>query len=96
MEAKDPSSGASYYYNESTGNSQWERPAEISSTTQSPSALPLLEDWIEALDETTGMLCALCIFLPLLLCFFINVMREKKEWGDGEMRRIVVSSWGNT
>ncbi|KAJ7976527.1 Polyglutamine-binding protein 1 [Quillaja saponaria] len=54
VEAKDPASGASYYYNESTGKSQWDRPREASSNTQTPALLPLSEDWVEALDETTG------------------------------------------
>lgn len=53
MEAKDPASGASYYYNENSGKSQWERPVEASPTIQPPMP-PLPEDWIEALDETTG------------------------------------------
>lgn len=54
VEAKDPASGASYYYNESTGKSQWERPVETSSRAQTPSHLSLMEDWIEAVDETSG------------------------------------------
>ncbi|KAJ4706759.1 Polyglutamine-binding protein 1 [Melia azedarach] len=67
VEAKDPASGASYYYNESTGKSQWERPVETSSATgkrqlerpaETSSSVPtppsLSEDWIEAVDETSG------------------------------------------
>lgn len=54
VEAKDPASGASYYYNESTGKSQWERPVETSSRAHTPSHLSLMEDWIEAVDETSG------------------------------------------
>lgn len=54
VEAKDPASGASYYYNETSGKSQWERPVETSPTIQPPMP-PLPEDWIEALDETTGL-----------------------------------------
>ncbi|XP_021624042.1 polyglutamine-binding protein 1 isoform X2 [Manihot esculenta] len=53
VEAKDPTSGTTYYYNESIGKSQWERPVEMSSITQMPSPLPL-EDWVEAVDETNG------------------------------------------
>ncbi|EXC30739.1 Polyglutamine-binding protein 1 [Morus notabilis] len=53
VEAKDPASGVSYYYNETTGNSQWKRPVETSSIVQPP-IQPLPEDWIMALDETTG------------------------------------------
>ncbi|PRQ45719.1 putative WW domain-containing protein [Rosa chinensis] len=52
--AKDPASGALYYFNEATGRSQWEKPAETSSNTPLPSPLSLQEDWVEALDETTG------------------------------------------
>lgn len=54
VEAKDPASGASYYYSESTGKTQWERPVETSSRAQTPSHLSLMEDWIEAVDETSG------------------------------------------
>ncbi|KAJ1384701.1 WW domain [Sesbania bispinosa] len=54
VEAKDPGSGTCYYYNESTGKSQWEKPHEASATEQSPSSLRLPENWVEALDETTG------------------------------------------
>ncbi|XP_021745640.1 uncharacterized protein LOC110711536 isoform X1 [Chenopodium quinoa] len=56
IEAKDPESGASFYYNQSTGKSQWERPVETKTSTQSPSTstTTLSEDWEEALDETSG------------------------------------------
>ena len=54
VEAKDPASGASYYYNESTGKTQWERPGEASTSAQTP-LLPPLEDWVESVDETTGI-----------------------------------------
>ncbi|XP_057972051.1 uncharacterized protein LOC131160408 [Malania oleifera] len=55
VEAKDPASGALYYYNENTGKSQWEKPAmKISFGTEPGSHLPLPDDWQEALDETTG------------------------------------------
>ncbi|KAJ6912475.1 hypothetical protein NC651_015015 [Populus alba x Populus x berolinensis] len=54
VEAKDPASGASYYYHGSTGKTQWERPTDMPSTTWTPSPLPHLEDWVETLDETTG------------------------------------------
>lgn len=54
MEAKDPGSGACYYYNESTGKSQWEKPQESYLTEQSPSSSHLPENWVEAMDETTG------------------------------------------
>ncbi|KAG6580903.1 Polyglutamine-binding protein 1, partial [Cucurbita argyrosperma subsp. sororia] len=54
VEAKDPGSGVSYYYNESTGKSQWERPTESSFGLQLSSAVSLPEDWMEAVDQTTG------------------------------------------
>ncbi|XP_015897989.3 uncharacterized protein LOC107431553 isoform X2 [Ziziphus jujuba] len=54
VEAKDCASGASYYYNESSGKSQWQRPADTSFITKPSTHLPLPEDWMEALDETTG------------------------------------------
>ncbi|XP_048495954.1 uncharacterized protein LOC104889567 isoform X2 [Beta vulgaris subsp. vulgaris] len=54
VEAKDPESGVSYYYNQSTGKSQWEKPVETNLSSQSPSTLSITEDWEEALDETSG------------------------------------------
>lgn len=54
MEAKDTGSGVFYYYDESTGKSQWEKPCEASLTEQSTPCLGLPESWVEALDETTG------------------------------------------
>ncbi|XP_042502509.1 uncharacterized protein LOC122079827 isoform X2 [Macadamia integrifolia] len=54
VEAKDPGSGSVYYYNGSTGKSQWEIPVESATVPQSPTPLPLPQDWEEALDETTG------------------------------------------
>ncbi|XP_019175111.1 PREDICTED: uncharacterized protein LOC109170440 isoform X2 [Ipomoea nil] len=54
IEAHDPASGATYYYDESTGKSQWERPTVAASVLDStlPSQLP--ENWQEFIDETTG------------------------------------------
>ncbi|KAL5227037.1 hypothetical protein ABZP36_015302 [Zizania latifolia] len=54
VEAKDPSTGASYFCNQSTGMSQWDRPGAAANTMQHqvPSSLP--ENWEEALDESTG------------------------------------------
>lgn len=57
MVAKDPSSNATYYYNESIGKSQWERPEETSMSAHIPFATQIGGDWVEAVDETTGMLC---------------------------------------
>ncbi|KAL6219531.1 hypothetical protein ACLB2K_007290 [Fragaria x ananassa] len=54
VSAKDPTSGALYYFNETTRRSQWEKPAGTSSNAPLPSPLSLPEDWAEALDETTG------------------------------------------
>lgn len=65
MEAKDPASGSLYYYNESTGKSQWERPAGISFTAQPSMCSTLPEDWVEASDETTGPLYVWCAYLSM-------------------------------
>ncbi|GAB4843979.1 hypothetical protein Ancab_013943 [Ancistrocladus abbreviatus] len=54
VEAKDPETGVAYYYNGSTGKSQWERPVEISLSSEALLALPLSDEWVEALDGTTG------------------------------------------
>ncbi|KAA8538402.1 hypothetical protein F0562_028052 [Nyssa sinensis] len=54
IETKDPASGALYYYNESSGKSQWERPVEAAVNSEPTSRLPLPKDWLEAFDEATG------------------------------------------
>ncbi|WCJ28696.1 WW domain-containing protein [Euphorbia peplus] len=54
VEAKDPATGASYYYNESLGKTQWERPVATSTTGERPSAPPVLSEWVESVDETSG------------------------------------------
>ncbi|PON81496.1 WW domain containing protein [Trema orientale] len=68
VEAKDPASGAFYYYNETTGMSQWERPVETPTLIQPPTSHQI-EDWVEALDETTGILCTHGVHI--LLCYSI-------------------------
>ncbi|PIA33505.1 hypothetical protein AQUCO_04100144v1 [Aquilegia coerulea] len=52
-EAKDPSTGSVYYYNENTGKSQWEIPFETPTIPQSAESLPLPPDWQEVVDVTT-------------------------------------------
>ncbi|KAG1346989.1 Pre-mRNA-processing protein 40C [Cocos nucifera] len=54
VEAKDPASGYSYFYNENTGESQWECPTENASCAPTPTPSPLPADWEEALDDSTG------------------------------------------
>lgn len=53
IEARDPTSGALYYYNGSSGKSQWERPVEAPALV-SGVCLGLPEYWQEVLDESTG------------------------------------------
>ncbi|KAF8043715.1 hypothetical protein BT93_A1893 [Corymbia citriodora subsp. variegata] len=54
IEARDPATGAPYYYNQSTGKSQWEIPQQISAAGHCRPSLSLPENWVEAFDETTG------------------------------------------
>uniref|UniRef100_A0A1J3IE88 Polyglutamine-binding protein 1 n=2 Tax=Noccaea caerulescens TaxID=107243 RepID=A0A1J3IE88_NOCCA len=54
VDAKDPASGATYYYNQQTGKTQWERPLELTPTAITAPPLPPREEWIETLDETSG------------------------------------------
>ncbi|KAL6522163.1 hypothetical protein OROMI_032040 [Orobanche minor] len=63
VEARDPESGAVFYYNESSGTSQWERPTGAPPiSVEKPS---LLEDWMEAFDETTGGKSIITIGKPM-------------------------------
>ncbi|CAA3014071.1 Polyglutamine-binding 1 [Olea europaea subsp. europaea] len=53
IEARDPENGALFYYNQSSGRSQWERPIDTGPSLVSVTpSLP--DDWQEAFDETTG------------------------------------------
>jgi polyglutamine-binding protein 1 len=64
VEGKDPESGVVYYFNESTGKSQWERPAVkalVPPPPPPPALPPLPSDWEEATDSGTGR------FTPRLL-----------------------------
>ncbi|KAJ9185078.1 hypothetical protein P3X46_004750 [Hevea brasiliensis] len=79
VEAKDPTSGSTYYYNESIGKSQWERPIEMSSITQMPSPLLLLEDWVEALDETSAQK------------YYYNTKTNVSQWEHPISSQIVAS-----
>ncbi|RRT52518.1 hypothetical protein B296_00035294 [Ensete ventricosum] len=56
VEAKDPATGSSYFYNEKTGESQWEHPSVNGSCKLDSFRPPLPEDWVEATDVSTGML----------------------------------------
>lgn len=53
IEARDPENGALFYYNQSSGISQWERPIDTAPNLVSVTP-SLAEDWQEAFDETTG------------------------------------------
>ncbi|KAJ8541620.1 hypothetical protein K7X08_002436 [Anisodus acutangulus] len=54
IEARDPASGALYYYNESSGKSQWERSIEAPALVSGVcSGLP--EYWREVCDESTAV-----------------------------------------
>ncbi|CAJ1967768.1 unnamed protein product [Sphenostylis stenocarpa] len=80
VEAKDPRSGACYYYNESTGKSQWEKPQESYLTEQSPSSSHLPEYWVESLDETTGHK------------YYYNTKTHVSQWERPKLAQEVVSN----
>ncbi|XP_048236229.1 polyglutamine-binding protein 1 isoform X2 [Ricinus communis] len=79
VEAKDPATGVSYYYNESIGKSQWERPIESSLITHIPSLLPLLGDWVESVDETTGYK------------YYYNTKTHVSQWEHPDSSQFVAS-----
>ncbi|KFK36956.1 hypothetical protein AALP_AA4G194400 [Arabis alpina] len=54
VDVKDPASGATYYFNQHTGTTQWERPLELPPATSNVPPVPPKEEWIETLDETSG------------------------------------------
>ncbi|KAH7423653.1 hypothetical protein KP509_12G066600 [Ceratopteris richardii] len=55
LEAKDPASGCTYYYNQSSGQSQWERPKSVTRVyAASPMPPSSSSEWQEAIDSTTG------------------------------------------
>ncbi|KAG0587359.1 hypothetical protein KC19_2G158900 [Ceratodon purpureus] len=57
VEGKDPESGVTYYYNQTTGKSQWERPASkalLPPPPPPPSLTQLPPDWQEATDSASG------------------------------------------
>uniref|UniRef100_A0A7C9E379 Polyglutamine-binding protein 1 n=1 Tax=Opuntia streptacantha TaxID=393608 RepID=A0A7C9E379_OPUST len=79
VEAKDPNSGVLYYYNESTGKSQWERPGKTNLTLQSPSSSTLPEHWVEALDETSGQK------------YYYNIKTQVSQWERPQASQLVTS-----
>ncbi|MCO5612910.1 hypothetical protein L7F22_067183 [Adiantum nelumboides] len=55
LEATDPETGAVYFYNQSTGQSQWERPKlKVTVYTAPPVPLASASEWQEAVDNATG------------------------------------------
>ncbi|RAL48157.1 hypothetical protein DM860_005581 [Cuscuta australis] len=67
IEAHDPASGAAYYYEASTGKSQWEKPvaASVLMSTLSP---PVLENWQELIDEASGQK------------YYFNTLTNVSQW----------------
>ncbi|KAJ4828343.1 hypothetical protein Tsubulata_033416 [Turnera subulata] len=84
VEAKDPTSGASYFYNESTGISQWERPVKVPTTTQIPSTPHLPENWVEALDETSGHK------------YYYNTKTHVSQWVNPSSPPVITSHHSNS
>ncbi|KAI5056442.1 hypothetical protein GOP47_0028260 [Adiantum capillus-veneris] len=55
LEATDPATGAIYFYNQSRGQSQWERPKSKTTVYSAPPVpSPSSSEWQEAMDSTTG------------------------------------------
>ncbi|KAH9610335.1 hypothetical protein KSS87_005324 [Heliosperma pusillum] len=79
VEAKDPESGVSYYYNEKSGKTQWERPVETNANSQSQSSLTIPEDWVETLDETSGQK------------YYFNKKTQVSQWERPHVLQQVVS-----
>ncbi|XP_051151029.1 uncharacterized protein LOC127265320 [Andrographis paniculata] len=82
IETRDPESGAVFYYHESSGRSQWDRPVDAYSISHSVS---LQDDWIEALDETSGQK------------YYYNTKTNVSQWEHpGAQHRIIPQSYGGT
>ncbi|XP_074583294.1 uncharacterized protein LOC141839450 isoform X1 [Curcuma longa] len=68
IEAKDPATGSSYYYNEKTGESQWEIPSANDNYKVALSQHPLPDDWQEAIDNSTGQ------------TYYYNIKTHISQW----------------
>lgn len=69
LEAKDPATGSIYFYNQSTGQSQWERPKSITTVYVAPPVpSPSTSEWQEAIDNTTGQK------------YYYNVRTNESSW----------------
>lgn len=77
VEAKDPATGSSYFYNDKTGESQWECPSDSASCA---TPLPLLQDWQEALDAATGRV------------YYYNTQTNLSQWEmPNSMKQVVAT-----
>ncbi|WOK92508.1 hypothetical protein Cni_G01199 [Canna indica] len=68
IEAKDPASGSSYFYNEKTGERQWEHPGANVSCQVALNQPPFPDDWQEAVDNSTGQ------------TYYYNVKTHVSQW----------------
>ncbi|KAI5668635.1 hypothetical protein M9H77_18488 [Catharanthus roseus] len=83
VEARDPSTGALYYYDESSGRSQWERPSVAASICPSESPLSLPEDWKEAsiilkVHPKSDILDFKIIFFPFFAPNIVDIPRGRQ------------------
>ncbi|XP_050234799.1 uncharacterized protein LOC126683024 isoform X2 [Mercurialis annua] len=78
VEAKDPSSGTLYYYNECNGKSQWERPVETTSS-YALSSQPIFDDWVQSVDETSGQK------------YYYNMKTHVSQWERPDSTHIVAT-----